>query len=173
MRGQLSVHTTTNNANHGASLARQLCADEFAYNASIEEFARGVRRAVEFARWRKSWGRRSPNRDATMPDAQDTPKHPSIAWFDAFVKRLETIGRLTPRQAEVLKLRLSGATVRDVATTLRISPETAAKHSKHALQRLGADGLSDIVRIYADSLGSTSLVSRRNTCGSSGNARDV
>jgi RNA polymerase sigma factor (sigma-70 family) len=47
------------------------------------------------------------------------------------------LGRLTPRQQEVVRLTLRGHTNRQIADRLVISPETVKTHVRHALEKLG------------------------------------
>jgi DNA-binding CsgD family transcriptional regulator len=49
---------------------------------------------------------------------------------------------LTPRQIEVLEVWLSGATYKQLAAQLGISPSTVNPHLKGIARKLGADGIA-------------------------------
>ena len=59
------------------------------------------------------------------------------------------VGRLSPREREVLDLLLEGATTAAVAAALRISPKTVAVHRVNALRKLDARSVLAAGRLLA------------------------
>ncbi len=57
------------------------------------------------------------------------------------------IAQLTPREKEVLELVVVGKTNKEVARALGTSPRTIDVHRARVLQKLGADGVADLVRL--------------------------
>lgn len=52
--------------------------------------------------------------------------------------------RLTPRQAEVAELALGGASMKEIASALRVRPSTVETHLRHAYERLGIRSHKDL-----------------------------
>jgi DNA-binding CsgD family transcriptional regulator len=62
------------------------------------------------------------------------------------------VGALTSRETEILRCVAAGATNRDVATHLAISPRTVQKHLEHAYRKLGVatrTAAADVLRRHA------------------------
>ena len=55
--------------------------------------------------------------------------------------------RLTPREREVLKLIVAGASNKETGRKLGISPRTIEVHRAHIMAKLGAKNAADLVRI--------------------------
>lgn len=61
---------------------------------------------------------------------------------------------LTDRQAEILRMFLSGMTYREIALSLDLSPETINPSLKQSAKRLGAPGIGrEVLREYAAKAG--------------------
>ncbi len=58
----------------------------------------------------------------------------------------ERLGRLTPREAEVLDLLFEGRRNKDVAQALDISERTVEVHRARVLEKTGSDSVTDLVR---------------------------
>jgi DNA-binding NarL/FixJ family response regulator len=56
------------------------------------------------------------------------------------------MGRLTPRQRDVIRLLAEGRTMKEIAATLQISPRTAETHKYQALEALGLKTTADLIR---------------------------
>jgi DNA-binding CsgD family transcriptional regulator len=56
---------------------------------------------------------------------------------------------LSDREYEVLCLLGSGRTVKEIAGRLRLSPKTVSTYRTRVLEKMGADGNSDLVRYAA------------------------
>jgi DNA-binding NarL/FixJ family response regulator len=54
--------------------------------------------------------------------------------------------RLTPREADVLRLVVEGLTARQTATRLVLSPRTVENHVQRVLRRLGLPNRAALVR---------------------------
>ena len=54
--------------------------------------------------------------------------------------------RLTPREADVLRLVVDGLTARQIATRLVLSPRTVENHIQRVLRRLGRPNRASLVR---------------------------
>jgi DNA-binding NarL/FixJ family response regulator len=54
--------------------------------------------------------------------------------------------RLTPREAEVLRLVAQGKTNREIAALLGISPKTVSVHRSNLMAKLGLHSSTDLVR---------------------------
>ncbi|MBZ9649239.1 response regulator [Sphingobium sp. 3R8] len=59
----------------------------------------------------------------------------------------ERIGRLTPREADLLRTLLQGDTTKQAAHALGISVRTAEMHRSNLLDRLGARSVAEAIRI--------------------------
>lgn len=57
------------------------------------------------------------------------------------------LARLTGREREVLELLAGGASNKEVARRLGISPRTAEVHRRHVMEKTGADSLATLVRL--------------------------
>ncbi len=78
---------------------------------------------------------------------------------DALQRALEVrqpLGRLSPRQIEVLRLITEGLTSREIASRLKLSEKTVETHRSAVAQRLGIRDVAGLVR-YAVRVGLTSL----------------
>ncbi len=62
----------------------------------------------------------------------------------------ELIGRLTPREHEVLVGLTAGGSNKSIARDLNVSPRTVEMHRANMMERLGARSLSDALRIAHD-----------------------
>jgi len=63
-------------------------------------------------------------------------------------QRIETLfGRLTPREAEVMKLVVAGKTSKQIADKLDISDKTVALHRAHFMSKLDVSRVADVVRM--------------------------
>jgi len=70
-----------------------------------------------------------------------------LAWCDAIrpgVVADEAVQPLTAREIEVARLVATGATNREIAAALTISPKTVAAHIEHILTKLGAARRTEI-----------------------------
>jgi len=57
------------------------------------------------------------------------------------------IGRLTPREREIMDLMVAGKCAKDIGLTLGIDRKTVDFHRAHLIQKLGSDSLVDLVRM--------------------------
>jgi DNA-binding NarL/FixJ family response regulator len=57
------------------------------------------------------------------------------------------VGRLTPREREVLTLLVEGLTHKEIAERLVITPRTVAKHIEHILVKLGVHSRAQAVAV--------------------------
>ncbi|MBK7725523.1 MAG: helix-turn-helix transcriptional regulator [Dehalococcoidia bacterium] len=57
----------------------------------------------------------------------------------------ETKARLSPREAAVLELLVQGATNKEIARALVISPRTVERHLANVYGRIGARGRADAI----------------------------
>ncbi len=62
-------------------------------------------------------------------------------------KPRKPLATLSPREAEVLRLRKSGLTYKEVAKQLGISVHTCKAHVSHALLKLGAQSCLEAVNL--------------------------
>ncbi len=67
--------------------------------------------------------------------------------MDNFVVRLETLGKLTTRQIQVLRLRCEGKSQAEIAAELFISVHTVKSHFQNIYQTLGLEELNNWQRI--------------------------
>jgi two-component system response regulator FixJ len=67
---------------------------------------------------------------------------------DRFAERL---GQLTPRERKALNLIVAGRTNREIADLLHISARTVEVHRARLMKKLGAESLSDLVRMVLGS----------------------
>ena len=72
-----------------------------------------------------------------------TPREQGVPTATARARR----GKLTPREREVLAQIAAGATNKEAARTLRISPRTVEVHRARIMEKLGARNAADLVRI--------------------------
>lgn len=63
-------------------------------------------------------------------------------------KRIGLVDTLTPREEQVLRLIVDGLRTRKMAEMLTISPRTVEAHRSNIMQKLGAESLPDLVRIW-------------------------
>jgi DNA-binding NarL/FixJ family response regulator len=70
--------------------------------------------------------------------------------IDGYVRRADVsadpLDRLTPRQREVLQLIAEGATTKEIARKLNISPKTAETHRAQLMQELDVHEIAGLVR---------------------------
>ena len=99
-----------------------------------EPYVRRALYTVVVDRWR--WrSRRTPERLGEVPDAHGSPDHSADA--DRRVAVAAALGRLTPRQRQVLVLRFyEDLTEAQTATVMHCSVSTVKSQARHALQRL-------------------------------------
>lgn len=64
--------------------------------------------------------------------------------------RADGVGRLTPREREILKLVAAGHSNREIGATLGISPRTAEVHKSHIMEKLQCRSLADLLRLNLD-----------------------
>ena len=60
------------------------------------------------------------------------------------------LGRLTPREREILDLVSRGITTREIADALRLSPRTVESHRASVANKLGTSSTAELVRIVLD-----------------------
>ena len=58
------------------------------------------------------------------------------------------LGTLTPREREVLECLVAGHSNKDAANLLGVSPRTVEFHRAHLMDKTGARGLPDLVRLW-------------------------
>jgi|GEM_PF-183529 len=63
-------------------------------------------------------------------------------------KRIGLVDTLTPREEQVLRLIVDGLRTKKMAEMLTISPRTVEAHRSNIMQKLGAESLADLVRIW-------------------------
>ena len=61
----------------------------------------------------------------------------------------ERLGRLTPRERDVLRLLAQGCQLREIAQQLEISPRTVEVYKARMMEKLGCRTLADVVRAGA------------------------
>jgi len=70
--------------------------------------------------------------------------------IEGYVRRAnvpaDPLERLTPRQREVLQLIAEGATTKEIARELKISPKTAETHRTQLMQELDIHDIAGLVR---------------------------
>ncbi len=81
---------------------------------------------------------------------EDADRH---AVSDAERTARDKLQRLTPREAEVLKLLADGLQHREVAQRLSISPRTVEVYKARMMEKLQARSLAEIVRLAIESNG--------------------
>jgi FixJ family two-component response regulator len=64
----------------------------------------------------------------------------------------ERLGRLSARELEVLRLMVEGQTSKQIAKQLSVSPRTIETHRAHLMEKLEADSLAALIRLYLTSL---------------------
>lgn len=62
----------------------------------------------------------------------------------------DLLGRLTPRQLEVLELLVEGYISKQIALKLGCSVRTIEAHRAQVMHRLGANSLAEVTRVYLD-----------------------
>ncbi|MCP3904129.1 MAG: response regulator transcription factor [Planctomycetes bacterium] len=80
-------------------------------------------------------------RQALDRDQRERTRRAEQADLDA------RIGRLTPREREILEMVVAGMTSRQIAEDLGLSPKTVHVHRASAMARLGARSVADMVRL--------------------------
>lgn len=60
----------------------------------------------------------------------------------------ERLTRLSPRELEVLRLMVEGYTNKQIARRLEVSPRTVETHRAHLMEKLEAESLAGLVRLY-------------------------
>ena len=63
---------------------------------------------------------------------------------------VERFSRLTPRQAEVFGILISGASNKEIANRMGISERTVKAHRRAIMERLAADTIADIYRLVSE-----------------------
>ena len=75
---------------------------------------------------------------------------PEVSWALVDLVRSQTppspLDRLTTRQREVLQLVVEGASTKEIAVRLGLSPKTIANHREQLMERLGVRGIPALVR---------------------------
>lgn len=62
------------------------------------------------------------------------------------------MGKLTPRQSQIIRLLVRGASQKQAAKSLGISANTVRVHMVNARDRVGADSIAQMVHIAHDEL---------------------
>jgi FixJ family two-component response regulator len=62
----------------------------------------------------------------------------------------ERYARLSEREREVLSLIVAGLTNKEIGRALALSPRTVENHRAHVFEKLQAESLAQVVRLYAD-----------------------
>lgn len=60
----------------------------------------------------------------------------------------ERLERLSARELEVLRLMVEGQTSKQIAKRLAVSPRTVETHRAHLMEKLEADSLAALIRLY-------------------------
>jgi FixJ family two-component response regulator len=76
----------------------------------------------------------------------DADRHRTVA---ARTEALERLGRLTPREREVLRLLAGGLQHRDIAERLQISPRTVEVYKARMMEKLQLRTIAEVVRFGA------------------------
>lgn len=63
---------------------------------------------------------------------------------------VERFSRLTPRQAEVFRILISGASNKEIANRMHIGERTVKAHRRAIMERLAADTIADIYRLVSE-----------------------
>jgi len=63
---------------------------------------------------------------------------------------LERLSRLTPRQTDVFRILIAGASNKEIARRLDISERTVKAHRQGLMEGLGADTIADVYRLAAE-----------------------
>ena len=59
----------------------------------------------------------------------------------------EKVGKLTPREIEIMDLVVKGQRNKQIAGTLGISEKTVKVHRGHVMQKIGVRNVADLVRV--------------------------
>lgn len=90
-----------------------------------------------------------PFRDQTLLDriqqAIEIDEHRRAAHREQ-TKIQRRLTRLTPRESEVLELVVAGKTNKEIANQFGVSVRAVESHRARVMERMGADGLADLVR---------------------------
>ncbi|WP_160144095.1 LuxR C-terminal-related transcriptional regulator [Chryseolinea soli] len=81
-----------------------------------------------------------------MLEALSTPVHPEKKPFEVALKKSDSVGRLTNREKQVLKLVAEGFSSKIIADQLSISINTVETHRRHLLEKLNAKNSMELVK---------------------------
>lgn len=67
--------------------------------------------------------------------------------------RQQLLGKLTPRELQVMDCLIGGKSNKEIARTLDISVRTVEIHRAHVMEKLSADSVADVVRLVMQATG--------------------
>ena len=130
-------------AAEAARAARRIGADDFLPKSAIDLLLTRVHAAAARARDRRCWG------ETERAPVADFDSEPEDWLATQFLPALQRSGKLTDRQVEVLRMVLQGSDRTYIAEKLGISYDTIRNHIRNSRERLGAESMADLIRIYA------------------------
>jgi FixJ family two-component response regulator len=75
--------------------------------------------------------------------------HNARRQYTQYIAAKEKMARLTTREGEIMDMVVKGLRNKQIAGTLGISEKTVKAHRGHVMQKVGADSVTDLVRILA------------------------
>lgn len=83
------------------------------------------------------------------PEISDQVRRSLLAGEAASASPGASLGRLTPRERQVLRLVAQGYSSREIAAQLSLSPETVRSYRKSLMRKLGVSGVAKLVPLAA------------------------
>ncbi|MBD0322587.1 MAG: helix-turn-helix transcriptional regulator, partial [Aldersonia sp.] len=125
-----------------------------------------ARTQLLYGEWLRRARRKAEARPQLTAARETFERLGATPWSDRAANELRATGqtvsrpdskriRLTPQEAEVVRLVAEGGTNQDVAAQLFISPRTVAYHLYNAFPKLGVVSRTDIARLDLDELTTT------------------
>jgi two-component system, LuxR family, response regulator FixJ len=71
----------------------------------------------------------------------------------------QRLARLTPREAEILKLVVDGLSSKEIAAQLKVSFKTVEAHRAKIMRKMEANGVAQLVRMYVTTMGPSAQAS--------------
>lgn len=83
------------------------------------------------------------------PEVSEQVRRSLLAAEAAAPSPEASLGRLTPREKQVLRLVAQGYSSREIAAQLKLSPETVRSYRKSLMRKLGVSGVAKLVPLAA------------------------